>query len=75
MFKKGILISIHALREESDDKLFDLKTNIWNISIHALREESDVSYSLRVHCAIEFQSTLSVRRATIRAIQELIEVI
>ena len=34
-------ISIHALREESDDKTHELADNI-AISIHALREESDI---------------------------------
>ena len=36
------LISIHALREESDDKIVDLQNEINLISIHALREESDL---------------------------------
>ena len=34
------IISIHALREESDE-LQAVLQNQWNISIHALREESD----------------------------------
>ena len=34
------LISIHALREESDDIMYDME-RILSISIHALREESD----------------------------------
>ena len=34
-------ISIHALREESDELLYNDKFKI-NISIHALREESDL---------------------------------
>ena len=40
MFKKGILISIHALREESDFFRHTVKIFV-PISIHALREESD----------------------------------
>ena len=36
----NILISIHALREESDDLDYDC-TEHCTISIHALREESD----------------------------------
>ena len=58
------LISIHALREESDNGLC-FKLNPHRISIHALREESD-GYSRRftIYLVI-FQSTLSVRRATI----------
>ena len=35
------LISIHALREESDGKSDDIKSKRHKISIHALREESD----------------------------------
>ena len=35
------LISIHALREESDHKWFKVKFTPNDISIHALREESD----------------------------------
>ena len=58
------IISIHALREESDPfGLYILPFSFW-ISIHALREESD-SFRLLYHCALFiFQSTLSVRRAT-----------
>ena len=58
-------ISIHALREESDqpDKKERLVTNI---SIHALREESDsVPTSIALREGI-FQSTPSARRATDR---------
>ena len=36
-----------------------------NISIHALREESDLLFSIRLGFPRVFQSTLSVRRATI----------
>ena len=36
-------ISIHALREESDEDTINGYTNDYNISIHALREESDIS--------------------------------
>ena len=63
MFKKGILISIHALREESDFMiLLDFSNS--QISIHALREESDRERISYVFDEFEFQSTLSVRRAT-----------
>ena len=34
------------------------------ISIHALRKESDVIWSAVTPSVVEFQSTLSVRRAT-----------
>ena len=56
------LISIHALREESDRPLF-ISNSKRNISIHALREESDVIKIFILYNS-EFQSTLSVRRAT-----------
>ena len=57
-------ISIHALREESDADLQSLWRHL-GISIHALREESDVQeLSLASH-PLKFQSTLSVRRATL----------
>ena len=36
-----------------------------HISIHALREESDTGEMLNASFGITFQSTLSVRRATI----------
>ena len=35
-------ISIHALREESDDDVDDVPSTAKAISIHALREESDM---------------------------------
>ncbi len=56
-------ISIHALREESDlDGV--VKDYAVKISIHALREESDVMLETQGIEAVQFQSTLSVRRAT-----------
>ena len=55
-------ISIHALREESDYFRIDGDDN-HIISIHALREESD-SDGVLIAKFGEFQSTLSVRRAT-----------
>ena len=60
-----IIISIHALREESD-KLKTIKSliGIIEISIHALREESDFIILKMIGCKAIFQSTLSVRRAT-----------
>ena len=57
------LISIHALREESDSVNVSIAT-FSVISIHALREESDQQYGLRALLRQRFQSTLSVRRAT-----------
>ncbi|CDC38748.1 uncharacterized protein BN621_00634 [Clostridium sp. CAG:352] len=38
---KRLNISIHALREESDDKGIFARQKTYIISIHALREESD----------------------------------
>ena len=61
-----IMISIHALREESD-----LTVNRYSsghvISIHALREESDTVMSFAPPDGSRFQSTLSVRRATCKS--------
>ncbi len=59
-------ISIHALHEESDalDLVFDADRLI---SIHALHEESDFAVKCRQQRVFRFQSTLSMRRATICA--------
>ena len=58
-----ITISIHALRKESDnDGIGGAFAS--PISIHALRKESDQDGAHNVKQAKEFQSTLSVRRAT-----------
>ena len=57
-------ISIHALREESDLPGKQWSENL-RISIHALREESDGNISCEMNLIDAFQSTLSVRRATI----------
>ena len=55
-------ISIHALHEESDmPKLF--VGDRLRISIHALHEESDTTDSVEPS-PVQFQSTLSMRRAT-----------
>ena len=56
-------ISIHALREESD-WFFNVPSMVRMISIHALREESDQGFEFQFVFEPEFQSTLSVRRAT-----------
>ena len=56
-------ISIHALREEGDDTITAI-SRVWKISIHALREEGDGSEIDRLHKALKFLSTPSVRRAT-----------
>ena len=59
---KILLISIHALRKESDAR--PCGRGVWLfISIHALRKESDYIFA-NSRWLIPFQSTLSVRRAT-----------
>ena len=56
-------ISIHALHEESDAGKVD-KTASAPISIHALHEESDNIMLALIRHYEQFQSTLSMRRAT-----------
>ena len=56
-------ISIHALHEESDPATANMLCANCRISIHALHEESD-SYDVVSLMQEEFQSTLSMRRAT-----------
>ena len=55
-------ISIHALHEESDHAPFEQR-GLAGISIHALHEESD-AYAPFLTETDQFQSTLSMRRAT-----------
>ena len=63
----GLAISIHALRKESDAQCLVFE-DLLAISIHALRKESDVFSVLTAPwVASRFQSTLSVRRATVGA--------
>ena len=66
-------ISIHALREESDSKTFGGRTIVC-ISIHALREESDFVIYVKTLLLDIFQSTLSVRRATILNFAEMLTI-
>ena len=61
------IISIHALRKESDQGALDDLTEAIGISIHALRKESDDYRQILKDGLFEFQSTLSVRRATPKA--------
>ena len=61
----GKRISIHALREESDFKIKAKYDRATGISIHALREESDPISNGKQCFPKSFQSTLSVRRATV----------
>ena len=58
-------ISIHALREESDPLFVFTEPFYLLISIHALREESDWTTDAYQQWLNSFQSTLSVRRATV----------
>ena len=58
-------ISIHALHEESDLDLDILVAFDFNISIHALHEESDPTRVSVYGFPCQFQSTLSMRRATL----------
>ena len=64
------VISIHALREESDLFSDDMQDTFKKISIHALREESDSTAHRLQYVWIWFQSTLSVRRATFSFIED-----
>ena len=48
LFYRCLIISIHALREESDFSLYSTIGNIPRISIHALREESDTALWTRM---------------------------
>ena len=59
-------ISIHALHEESDWNVM-LAYNAKIISIHALHEESDGQSHSLIQGLERFQSTLSMRRATLHS--------
>ena len=57
-------ISIHALHEESDVRV-QSDGDLVTISIHALHEESDNVVATYSNGQTVFQSTLSMRRATV----------
>ena len=59
-----IKISIHALREEGDSKIWQFVAKSFRISIHALREEGDILMSMAKQDNYKFLSTPSARRAT-----------
>ncbi len=59
-----VVISIHALHEESDRMIDQILTQLQTISIHALHEESDRKSHNQSSDGFLFQSTLSMRRAT-----------
>ena len=60
----SLVISIHALHEESDQSFLASHVIDGEISIHALHEESDARFFDISNLLREFQSTLSMRRAT-----------
>ena len=57
-------ISIHALHEENDGDAVEDRADL-RISIHALHEESDSLACCLMVLSDVFQSTLSMRRATV----------
>ena len=61
---EGIVISIHALREEGDDEYYRRFEHDIRISIHALREEGDGYINEGIYDELIFLSTPSARRAT-----------
>ena len=61
----ALIISIHALRAERDCKESNKKRRKSVISIHALRAERDVLFDAVWARRCQFQSTRSVRSATI----------
>ena len=61
---RNMVISIHALHEESDIRPNGAEGVLF-ISIHALHEESDLAVGGARLAAVQFQSTLSMRRATV----------
>ena len=63
-----MLISIHALREEGDQRLQSMVEDLPEISIHALREEGDLNSARMAVRHKLFLSTPSARRATWRAL-------
>ena len=63
--KQRGIISIHALHEESDYRDTLTVLGYVQISIHALHEESDGVTDTASGAAFLFQSTLSMRRATV----------
>ena len=60
-------ISIHALLAESDRRNQHQRKQK-DISIHALLAESDIRTIMSIASNLEFLSTLSLRRATLRHI-------
>ena len=63
-FKRFMGISIHALREEGDERRCCHDHFERRISIHALREEGDSKMHKKPQSLAQFLSTPSARRAT-----------
>ena len=61
----AVVISIHALREEGDER-YAVQRQYVHISIHALREEGDAAALQAPPLSEGFLSTPSARRATLR---------
>ncbi len=68
--RNSFVVSIHALNEESDQMLFFVSHPAM-VSIHALNEESDVSERIKP-VMYGFQSTLSMKRATLVQVRHLV---
>ena len=64
---KLLKISIHALLAESDGDLVHIDDDSIRISIHALLAESDCTITTFTQLRKRFLSTLSLRRATMKA--------
>ena len=67
-------ISIHALREEGDARLWGLLYCLIGISIHALREEGDGFKYVEAYFLEPFLSTPSARRATVQLLDDGVKV-
>ena len=67
-------ISIHALREEGDQRIRCGKRTGADISIHALREEGDLFSRQAMESNESFLSTPSARRATGDALHDRIDI-
>ena len=65
ILRGGTVISIHALLAESDPQYLGCPPETPEISIHALLAESDAYAEAGKDAAEVFQSTLSLRRATV----------
>ena len=69
------IISIHALREEGDQRLSYQLHGVYGISIHALREEGDAAAAPGGLLSAVFLSTPSARRATLKHLCNVVDVL